>query len=122
MPRPQKPATIINHLRSVLSRLFDFTSPAEDRAISAAIDIVRAGEKLSRSFEPHTLTRRFAKNQIGEFMPDSTLLNPSELATILAALRLFQKQRGGPESMLQFAGIKPLTDKQIDTLCERINR
>jgi hypothetical protein len=51
-------------------------------------------------------------------------LTSRQLATVLAALRLFQKERGGfnrPEWYPHFADVKPLTDRQIDTLCERLN-
>lgn len=51
------------------------------------------------------------------------MLNKRELATVLAALRLFQKT--GDEvvrQMVHFAGgIEPLTKKQIDELCEKLN-
>jgi hypothetical protein len=51
-------------------------------------------------------------------------MTPRELATVLAALRLFQKERGGfnrPEWSDHFADVKPLTNRQIDALCERLN-
>ncbi len=45
-----------------------------------------------------------------------------ELSTILAALRHFQKE---PEwvqkSYPQFDEVQPLTDEQIDRLCEELN-
>jgi hypothetical protein len=51
-------------------------------------------------------------------------LTDRELATVLAALRLFQRQRGGfnrPEWGEHFVEVRPLTDRQIDALCERLN-
>jgi hypothetical protein len=51
-------------------------------------------------------------------------LTSRELATVLAALRLFQKERGGfnrPEWFPHFEDVKPLTDLLIDDLCERLN-
>ena len=54
------------------------------------------------------------------------MLNPPELATILAALRLWQQQlrkhgialaNGYP----QFSEERPLSEKQIDRLCEQLN-
>lgn len=44
--------------------------------------------------------------------------NHRELATILAALRLFQEQRPNTE---HFEEVEPLNNDEIDTLCERLN-
>jgi len=44
--------------------------------------------------------------------------NRRELATILAALRLFQKQHPDTE---HFEDVEPLNDDEIDSLCERLN-
>ena len=47
-----------------------------------------------------------------------------ELATVLAALRFFQRQRFGfdhPEWSEHFVDAKPLDDVEIDQLCERLN-
>lgn len=60
-----------------------------------------------------------------------TDLNAIETATILAALRLWQRTHKGmttreiawnsePEH-LHFAEVRPLSDAEIDDLCERIN-
>jgi hypothetical protein len=52
------------------------------------------------------------------------VFNQAEVATVLAALRFFQDQRGGfdhPEWYPQFNDVKPLSNAQIDDLCERIN-
>lgn len=49
-------------------------------------------------------------------------LNDRELATVLAALRLFQEQDADDRADSEyFADVKPLTDDQIDALCERLN-
>jgi hypothetical protein len=45
----------------------------------------------------------------------------SAIATILAALRLFQENRGRGEAMSHFDETTPLTDDQIDQLCEKLN-
>jgi hypothetical protein len=53
---------------------------------------------------------------------------PEELATILAALRFWQRAGLGGASKPQEwdiatndGTVEPLTEEQIDTLCERIN-
>lgn len=46
-------------------------------------------------------------------------LNARELATVLAALRLFQEHR--PEQMIHFTEVTPLNGLEIDALCERVN-
>jgi len=52
-------------------------------------------------------------------------LNDQELATVLAALRLFQQHRDEAVGCVHFCATKdspqPLTDEQIDELCERLN-
>jgi hypothetical protein len=52
-------------------------------------------------------------------------LNYAELSTTLAALRLFQNVRRHDgdliEEMDHFVDAEPLTDNQIDSLCERLN-
>jgi hypothetical protein len=50
-------------------------------------------------------------------------LTSRELATVLAALRLFQREGIGSHHELadHFADVRPLTDPQIDALCERLN-
>lgn len=58
-------------------------------------------------------------------------MNPREQATVLAALRLWQSKIGPDNLPAQantaqdfgpfFADSKPLTRKQIDSLCERLN-
>jgi hypothetical protein len=50
-------------------------------------------------------------------------LTPSECATVLAALRLFQEQsKRLPESLSShFSEVRPLSDVEIDGLCERFN-
>jgi hypothetical protein len=45
-------------------------------------------------------------------------LNDRELATVLAALRLFQSR---PCNMPHFEDVTPLDTGEIDSLCERIN-
>lgn len=45
----------------------------------------------------------------------------AELATMLAALRMAQHDRGWLESMPHFEDTQPLTNEQIDELCERLN-
>lgn len=48
-------------------------------------------------------------------------LNSREIATMLAALRLFQ-MKGDPISYHEhFADCEPLSDLEIDRLCESIN-
>ncbi len=56
-------------------------------------------------------------------------MNTRELATVLAALRYYQQglnMNGGhpPVDVFDIAdvGIGPLTDEDIDDLCERLNR
>ena len=55
----------------------------------------------------------------------SSLLSERELATVLAALRFWQ--RAVPEkdakaySPLHFASCRPLSNSEIDWLCERLN-
>jgi len=44
-----------------------------------------------------------------------------ELATILAALRLFQSRKKAPKSMEHFQDCTPLTASEIDALCERLS-
>ena len=50
-------------------------------------------------------------------------LNPRETATVLAALRYFQANHSDAVEACSthFNGVNPMTDKQIDSLCERIN-
>jgi hypothetical protein len=51
-------------------------------------------------------------------------VNVQETATVLAALRLFQLQRGGfdhPEWSPHFVDVGPLSNDEIDVLCERLN-
>ena len=52
-------------------------------------------------------------------------LNDQELATVLAALRLFQRHRVEAERSIHFCATRdspqPLTNEQIDELCERLN-
>jgi hypothetical protein len=55
-------------------------------------------------------------------------LNAQELATILAALRVFQREVGGFDVRdikrywwEHFRDVQPLTSGQIDSLCERLN-
>lgn len=50
----------------------------------------------------------------------SARLSPRELATVLAALRLFQEQR--PTHMVHFTEVPALANDQIDGLCDRLNR
>lgn len=57
---------------------------------------------------------------------DSLDLTPAELATILAALRLWQEQLATDGALLAFAYphfalCDPLSFEAIDTLCERLN-
>lgn len=49
--------------------------------------------------------------------------NDRELATVLASLRLFQRERKSVEHFphFTFTGASPLTDRQIDLLVERLN-
>lgn len=51
-------------------------------------------------------------------------LNYSELSTVLAALRLFQKlpREDVSRIMPHFADVPPLTADQIDALCQRMGR
>lgn len=57
--------------------------------------------------------------------PVTVLLTADELATVLAALRHWQKQLGEdsrlPEAYPQFDGFRPLTVVEIDPLCARLN-
>lgn len=46
-------------------------------------------------------------------------LTDRELATVLAALRLFQNHPAN--RMIHFTDVKPLTNDDIDDLCERLN-
>lgn len=49
-------------------------------------------------------------------------LSKRELATVLAALRTFQKEEEAyRNAMPHFEDVKPITNEEIDTLCERIN-
>ncbi len=50
-------------------------------------------------------------------------LNEREHATIMAALRIFQKQQADHNmaAMDQFYAVFPLTNKEINTLYEKIN-
>lgn len=54
-----------------------------------------------------------------------TLNDPREIATVLAALRLRQRKgwSSDPEQVIATDGgtLEPLTDEEIDDLCERIN-
>ena len=104
---PQSNRTIIRHLKAVLKRAedWDCTSIPEDNAIRTAIDRLRV--------DP---------------------FDESELATVLAALRLFQKHFDNcdgdsiaaewPDHFTRADGtlLPPLGTDDIDTLCERINR
>ncbi|EAZ89160.1 tetratricopeptide repeat protein [Crocosphaera chwakensis] len=52
----------------------------------------------------------------------SPQFNPRELATILAALRLFQRTPSVKKQLLEyFEEAEPLTASEIDSLCERLN-
>lgn len=59
-------------------------------------------------------------------------LNAREVSTILAALRYFQKELGDDDAQVtrgnaegeglpHFVELEPLTNDEIDDLCERIN-
>ncbi len=55
------------------------------------------------------------------------MLNPRELATVLAALRYWQQQQKECEATIvaafpQFSEERPLSADEIDQLCERLNR
>ena len=55
------------------------------------------------------------------------ILEPRQIATVLAALRLLQKQRQPlPEEFVQIASdedtLEPLTADEIDVLCKLINQ
>jgi len=56
-------------------------------------------------------------------MPCHLSVNSQEIATLLAALRHFQKSTklNDRKSWLHFEQIEPLTDNEIDVLCEKIN-
>lgn len=62
------------------------------------------------------LVKRF-----NEYKEKSMKLTPKELATILAGLRLAQSHREELKGMDHFIDEKPLSDKQIDNLCEKLN-
>ena len=62
------------------------------------------------------LVKRF-----NEYKEESMKLTTKELATILAGLRLAQSNREKLKSMDHFVDVKPLSDKQIDKLCEKLN-
>jgi hypothetical protein len=47
-------------------------------------------------------------------------LSKRDLATVLCALRLFQRY-GERQCSEHFAGIEPLSNEEIDELCERLN-
>lgn len=53
-------------------------------------------------------------------------LNAREIATILAALRRWQASPSHPRRFVAIATdgdqIDPLTDEEIDTLCEKLNK
>ncbi|WP_107667136.1 tetratricopeptide repeat protein [Cyanothece sp. BG0011] len=52
----------------------------------------------------------------------SSQFNPREVATILAALRLFQRTPSVKKQLLEyFEETEPLTASEIDELCERLN-
>ena len=48
-------------------------------------------------------------------------LTYAELTTILAALRTAQEDRPIFEQMDHFADVEPLSDEEIDALCEDLN-
>jgi hypothetical protein len=50
-----------------------------------------------------------------------TTLNKKEAATVLAALRILQGQQEIYRHMDHFDGVLPLTNDEINALCERIN-
>ena len=56
-------------------------------------------------------------------MHDSLVrLTPRELATVLAALRLFQAQKQVPGDLAgHFAEHAPLSNEEVNTLCEQLN-
>ena len=55
-------------------------------------------------------------------MQNSYPFTERELATILAALRLFQEARRNTAPLSEhFEEIEPLTTSEIDALCERLN-
>ena len=61
-----------------------------------------------------------------KFEPQAPAMNPRELATVLAALRYWQDQVGGgpvPSIVREHFGsyLLPLTNPEIDALCERLN-
>lgn len=51
----------------------------------------------------------------------SVTLTYAQLSTVLAALRLAQTNRDEFETFDHFADVDPLTDEEIDALCEYIN-
>lgn len=52
----------------------------------------------------------------------SPFFNKKELATVLAALRLFQEYEAVPDNQMDhFKEVDPLSDSEIDELCERLN-
>jgi DNA-binding Xre family transcriptional regulator len=83
------------------------------------------GSALSRLDEAGILPR-LGLEAPDEQAPTPNALSKRELATVLAALRMFQEEltasfklRGwNPEHFAEFA---PLTSEEIDALCERLN-
>lgn len=56
---------------------------------------------------------------------DTLILSTRELATVLAALRFWQRKADPRDPEMEIAtddGIAALTDSQIDALCERLNQ
>jgi len=55
--------------------------------------------------------------------PCGISLNPRELATVLAALRIYQSTDVGARGRMShfYRGILPLDNFEVDVLCERLN-
>jgi len=130
--------------KSVVERYFCVPSDAPTPTIDEALKAAKAADDndddetelvIWAPFEHYPLSELDAMMQeevdtLVEFVSEtfpSGLLDPRQIATVLAALRLLQKQRQTlPEEITRIASdedtLEPLTADETDGLCELINQ
>lgn len=108
-----------------------------DKSIGAAVRTLQDGLRqtesanVTRDVAPSgkRITKQQAEARAGlipesdweEIASQSEYFNESETATVLAALRHWQKTGDVAAFPDHFEGVKPLSDEEINDLCERIN-
>lgn len=81
-------------------------------------------ESLPEVGEPLDAAQRHQREQEALTGSENQLFNQRELATVLAALRFWQRRCDPRDPEMEIAtdgDIEALSDSEIDTLCERIN-